>query len=504
MPSALLGPTYVSLLTRRQMRAFSGLPPPPVPTDPATAGSLGGFIATIADKLGMGELATGGLQLAVIGGAVAGFRYFGGFFLEYLKKQTVAAVDFDSRDESYSWILNWLNDQPYSQNASRFSVSTTITRAGQRLIGEGLDASKLPPVYFLPAPGIHVFMYKNRLLWLSRERPQPSSAAAAATANNAALERIQISTLGRSRSLLEQLVLDAQRQFIARDLSRTVVYAADQYGAWRRTRSRPKRPLSTIVIPTNVKSDLVVDAEEFLGSEQWYSDRGIPYRRGYLLYGTPGSGKTSFVYSLATTQQMFLALREFIEKGELGLNIYVVNLSNKSLTDDTLGELVTETPSRCILLIEDVDAAFVQRTKGEGSTTNNITFSGLLNAIDGVAAQEGRILCMTTNHIEKLDAALIRPGRIDVRVHFGNATQNQAYELFQKFYPSLTPDRSHALATSFAAQVPDMQFSMAHLQGFLMGHKQSPEDAVRLVPNWVTSHNDNATNNDSSTTDKDE
>ena len=54
-----------------------------------------------------------------------------------------------------------------------------------------------------------------------------------------------------------------------------------------------------------------------------------------------------------------------------------MNLSNKSLTDDTLGELVTETPSRCILLIEDVDAAFIQRTKGEGTITNNITFSGL-------------------------------------------------------------------------------------------------------------------------------
>ncbi|KAI7855617.1 BCS1 N terminal-domain-containing protein [Circinella umbellata] len=484
--AALLGPSYVTFLTRRNVRNFSGLPIPPPTGGPTDPNSLGGFISTIAEKLGMGELATGGLQLAVIGGAVAGFRYFGGFFLEYLKKQTIAAVDFDSRDESYSWILNWLNDHPYSRNASRFSVSTTITRAGQRLIGEGLDAHKLPPVYFLPAPGIHIFMYKNRLLWLTRERPQPSSAAAAVATSSPALERIQISTFGRSRNLLEDLVLNAQKQYIDRDLSRTVVYAADQYGAWRRTRSRPKRPLSTIVIPTNVKSDLVVDAQEFLVSEKWYSDRGIPYRRGYLLYGTPGSGKTSFVYSLA---------------GELGLNIYVVNLSNKSLTDDTLGELVTETPSRCILLIEDVDAAFIQRTKGEGTITNNITFSGLLNAIDGVAAQEGRILCMTTNHIEKLDAALIRPGRIDVRVHFGNATQNQAYELFQKFYPSLKEDESHALASSFASKVPDMKFSMAHLQGFLMGHKRNPEDAVRLVTKWVTSHND--TTNDSSTTSKD-
>lgn len=105
----------------------------------------------------------------------------------------------------------------------------------------------------------------------------------------------------------------------------------DQYGAWRRTQSRPKRPLSTIVISPSVKHRLVSDAKEFLESETFYAERGLPYRRGYLLYGQPGSGKSSMIHSLA---------------GELGLNIYVITLSNKSLTDDTLGELVSDTPSR--------------------------------------------------------------------------------------------------------------------------------------------------------------
>ncbi|KAI8882502.1 hypothetical protein K501DRAFT_251249 [Backusella circina FSU 941] len=461
--TSLLTPPYLSLATKRAgilTRSISSLPP----SDQST---LGGVIATIAQHLGIGELATGGLQLAVIGGAVAGFRYFGGYFFEFLKKKTIVTADFDSRDESYSWLLNWLSDQPYSKKTSRFSVSTTISRAGQRLTGEGLDAL-VPPVYFLPAPGMHFFMYQNRLLWLTRERPGTTTVV---TNTSAMLERIQISTFGQSREPLQNLIYEAQRTYLERDKSRTVVFAADQYGAWRRTRSRPKRPLNTIVIPPNVKTGLVHDAEEFLQSEQWYSEKGIPYRRGYLLYGTPGSGKTSFVYSLA---------------GELGLNIYVVNLSNKGLTDATLSELLTDTPTRCILLIEDVDAAFVQRSKGDDMGTNNITFSGLLNAIDGVAAQEGRILCMTTNHLERLDNALIRPGRIDVRVHFGHATQLQAAELFTKFYPNISQDSE--LACSFADKIPENTFSMAHLQGFLMGHKKQPKEAVDSVEAWIESH----------------
>ncbi|KAF7723489.1 hypothetical protein EC973_002000 [Apophysomyces ossiformis] len=465
-----LTPPHISFLVRRAnalSRSISSLPPPP-PTDVATQGTLGGIVANVADKLGVGELATGGLQLAVIGGALATFRYFGSYVFEYIKKRTIVTAHFDSRDESYSWILNWLSEHPYSNNTSQFSVSTTITRAGQRLTGEGMDAM-LPPVYFLPAPGIHFFTYRNRLIWLTRERPQALTPGSASS--NAPLEKIQISTFGRSRVLIQSLVFEAQRKYIDRDHSRTVVFAADQYGAWRRTRSRPKRPLSTIVIPQNVKEHLVTDAQEFFVSEQWYSDRGIPFRRGYLLYGTPGSG----------------------------VNIYVVNLSNKSLTDDTLGELVAETPSRCILLIEDVDAAFVQRNRGESTAANNITFSGLLNAIDGVAAQEGRILCMTTNHVEKLDPALIRPGRIDVRVHFGNATRKQAYELFTKFYPALPEAEVVKLASEFAAGIPEGRFSMAHLQGFLMGHKRNPKAAVDLVTTWVEGHDkDNAV--DTSTT----
>ncbi|KAG2197708.1 hypothetical protein INT47_007942 [Mucor saturninus] len=453
---------------------------------PNEPGSLGSIVVNVAEKLGIGELATGGLQLAVIGGAVAGFRYFGGYVFEFVKKKTIVTADFDSRDESYSWILNWLSEQPYSKNTSRFSVSTSILRAGQRLPGEGLDAM-LPPVYFLPAPGMHFFTYKNRLVWLSRERPGTSSPAAAVTNSSALLERIQISTFGQSRELLQSLVFEAQKQFIDRDKSRTVVFAADQYGAWRRTRSRPKRPLSTIVIPTNVKRKLVDDAQDFFRSEQWYSDRGIPYRRGckYCMRRIINVKRTNNFPAHPS-------------QGELGLNIYVVNLSNKSLTDDTLSELVSDTPSRCILLLEDIDAAFNQRVKGDTTSANNITFSGLLNAIDGVAAQEGRILCMTTNHIDRLDDALIRPGRIDVRVHFGNATKRQAQELFHKFYPGL-PVKSE-LPSMFASKIPEETFSMAHLQGFLMGHKQQPESAVQLVDDWIVSHQNGKA--DDSTEDK--
>ncbi|KAF9942677.1 hypothetical protein BGZ67_000491 [Mortierella alpina] len=423
---------------------------------PEGAQDIGKIVSSASEKLGLGDnqFAAGGFQLALIGGLLAGIRVLGSHAVEYLKKRIVVTAEFDSRDESYSWIL------------------------------------------------------------LYRERVRPAGSTVATS--GAAVENITISTLGRSRELIQSLIMEAQRKFIDRDKARTVIFQADQYGAWRRTKSRPKRPLDTIVMDPKLKNYIVNDAKEFFASESWYAERGLPFRRGLLLYGTPGTGKTSFIHALA---------------GELGLNIYVVNLSSKNLTDDTLSELVSDTPSRCLLLIEDVDAAFVQRESKDAAT--GITFSGLLNSVDGVSAQEGRMLCMTTNHLDRLDEALIRPGRVDVRARFGKATRSQAQELFIKFFPHppATPQaddtpkavlgsqstnvqgdgnagesspqlsqrteselkaqdvvrqqRTEELAVQFASAIPDQTFSIAQLQGFLMGYKKTPEMAVSHVHEFV-------------------
>ena len=86
--------------------------------------------------------------------------------------------------------------------------------------------------------------------------------------------------------------------------------------------------------------------------------------------------------------------------------------------------------------MEDVDAALGRSASHGGARVSNgandscLTFSGLLNALDGVAAQEGKLVFMTTNHLESLDAALIRPGRVDVRCEFSLCSSEQAKHLF--------------------------------------------------------------------------
>ena len=147
---------------------------------------------------------------------------------------------------------------------------------------------------------------------------------------------------------------------------------------------------------------------------------GIPYRRGYLLHGPPGSGKSSFIQALA---------------GALDYDICLLNLAERGLTDDRLMHLLTNAPERSFILIEDVDAAFNKRVQtSEDGYQSAVTFSGFLNALDGVASGEERIVFMTTNHLERLDPALIRPGRIDLIELIDDATPEQARTLFSRFY----------------------------------------------------------------------
>ncbi|KAJ2705067.1 Complex III assembly protein translocase and chaperone, partial [Coemansia spiralis] len=197
----------------------------------------------------------------------------------------------------------------------------------------------------------------------------------------------------------------------------------------------------------------------------WYDDRGIPYRRGYLLHGPPGSGKTSFIQALA---------------GELGYNICILNLSERGLTDDRLGHLLTVAPERSLLLLEDIDAAFGrarQLSEHAAYQQSMVTFSGLLNALDGVASSDERIIFMTTNHIERLDPALIRPGRVDVKVLLDNATPHQIRRMFVRFYG----DGSGVQADEFAAALGGHTVSTAQLQGHFVVHKKDAQSAVDNV-----------------------
>jgi chaperone BCS1 len=156
---------------------------------------------------------------------------------------------------------------------------------------------------------------------------------------------------------------------------------------WHRQSVRPSRPIATVALGEQQKAEIILDINEYLqpATARWYASRGIPYRRGYLLHGPPGTGKTSLSVALA---------------GIFGLSIYCVSLCETGLTESHLVTLFDQLPERCVVLLEDVDTAGLRRDSDQSSETpatmngklvmskSLISLGGLLNVIDGAASQE--------------------------------------------------------------------------------------------------------------------
>lgn len=461
----------------------------------------------------------------------------------------MATAQIRSHDELYQHLMAWIAEQEFSNSAKYFVAGMAFSSLQQENenMDEDEDETKTDmstwemlrraPLQFTPAPGLHMFRYRGRMVLLRRVLEEGKDYWFR-------METIELSTFGTDPGLLKELLREARLRFLEKDRSKTVVYRptiGTQIGQppnWARCLARPSRALSTVVLDECQKEMFCDDIRDYLepDTRKWYADRGIPYRRGYLLHGPPGTGKSSLSFAVA---------------GKFGLKIYVLSLASKSLTEEGLAGLFEGLPRKCVVLLEDVDTVGIARvnkkeeTTGEGAdkttakkdepdnSKKGISFSGLLNAIDGVASHEGRILILTTNHPEKLDPALIRPGRVDMKIEFTLAGKDAIGGLFERMFedystsPSPSPptpskpspkdskplalpspaapepekkeqeDEAEAalakkqklkeLTAKFVELVPDMTFSPAEIQGFLLQHKNRPERALERTESWVKS-----------------
>jgi chaperone BCS1 len=338
-----------------------------------------------------------------------------------------------------------MNDQRFGRESRHFSV----VQAPPLVAEDDATQGDVPRLHFTPAPGLHLFWMAGRPMWLKRDIAM----------NLQVIETIQLGALFASRQRLERLLQGVARHASLQRAHLLTLYTVDRFGdEWRQAESKPRRRLDSVVLQSGVAQQLVDDIRGFFGRREWYAQMGIPWRRGYLLYGPPGTGKTSVAYALA---------------GELGLKLCALSLTNPKLNDNVMAALLQRTPPRSLILIEDIDAFFQARDKADDKV--EISFSGLLNAIDGVGAQEGRIIVLTTNHRERLDAALIRPGRIDVQIELGLATPQQLRELVLRFFP-----QAQALAATLADELPPQRLSPAQIQQALIAAASAEEGAAAL------------------------
>lgn len=396
-----------------------------------------------------------GFGLVGVGTALALARKGAQFGAVAFRRHYMITLEVPSKDKSYQWLLSWISH--YAKHTQHLSVETSYLQHESGRISTKFD--------FIPSPGNHFIWYRRKWIRIERNREKQMIDLHTGTP----WESVTFTALGTKREIFFNILQEARELALRQQEGKTVMYTA--MGAeWRPFGfPRRRRPLASVVLEKGISEKIVQDVKEFINNPQWYSERGIPYRRGYLLYGPPGCGKSSFITALA---------------GELEYGICLLSLSDRSLSDDRLNHLLSVAPQQSIILLEDVDAAFVSRDLAVENPTayqgmGRLTFSGLLNALDGVASTEARIVFMTTNHVDRLDPALVRPGRVDLKQYVGPCSRWQISRMFQRFYP----DQPAAAGEKFAEQALRVaeQISAAQVQGHFMLYKADPAGAIENV-----------------------
>ncbi|MFC4638375.1 BCS1 and AAA domain-containing protein [Deinococcus hohokamensis] len=409
----------------------------------------------IRQTLATNELAQGGLLIAALSAAAVYARTLPGLLWSRLKHHTTFTLDVQGEDPAFPWLAAWLAAQPVGRKLRHLGVVTRFNEqmGGQNLtLGTDRDGDEIN-VRLVPLSGQVLLRFRGHWLLARPERQQRKSESERLLGYTHSLT---FRMLARSRSIVPALLQEAY-DFTAGKADGRVEIHVPQYEGWRLVERRPARPLNSLIYDTDLVSGLHRDLQAFFADREWYAGMGIPYRRGFLLHGPPGNGKSSLVAALA---------------GAFGLNVCVLNLATPDLSDDRLTSLLANLPRRALLLLEDIDAVFLGREPR--APTVKLSFNGLLNALDGVAAGEGRLTFMTTNDLAGLDPALIRPGRADRHLRLANATQAQLGGMLRRFWP----DWSVEDAAHLAAQIPDGALSMAQVQEFLL-ERRSDEHAVR-------------------------
>jgi chaperone BCS1 len=203
---------------------------------------------------------------------------------------------------------------------------------------------------------------------------------------------------------------------------------------------------------------------------------GISYKRSYMFYGPPGTGKTSMVLALATEGKR---------------DIYSLDLS-KMNSDADLDQAFEQLPDTCLVVLEDIDAmgntthsreqkqkveapakvvtpdtimeALMVAGGAEESRYNNgVSLGALLNHLDGVGSNHGRIFVLTTNHPDVLDPALVRSGRVDMKIYLGLCSREQLRQLFVLYFKG-DPDAMDVIPVDILSPA-DVSSCFQHFRG---------------------------------------
>lgn len=345
------------------------------------------------------QIVSGGLLLGGMAGIITWCKNIPKNLFLYIKNKIVFTLQITNKDCYFDWISSFLSKE-YGDKKFRH-VRPLICMINDQ-----------PNVKFLPISGRYLVKYKGKWIFIScyREEQKLDGMSIGFT------ETISLTSLNKNKKIFQDFIKDVVLEYSNANKDKLIIKTFDRY-SWIATSTRDKRNKDSLFYNDTILEIIEQDLTKFYDRKEWYKYLGIQYKRGYLFFGEPGNGKTTLAMYLASKFNKALC---------------VLNLKSFS-SDESLVNAFSSLPHNSIVIMEDVD--IVVPNRGD-NTKDRITLAGLLNIMDGPMSKEGTVVIMTTNFKDRIDDAVIRPGRIDLQLEIKNPTINQIEKYINRFYNS--------------------------------------------------------------------